>query len=438
MSGSIETAIGRKVLQRLVAPAALFILMGSIDRSNIGVGAIQMNPALGLKEGAYGFGAGVLFIGYLLAKYPSVLLYERVGMRVWLAVISIAWGLLASSVSQVQDGNQLYALRILIGFAEGGLSSGLMIYLSHWASERYRASVLAIPIMAVPIAQVLGSPISGWLMQADNPLGWPGWRWMFFIEGLPAIALGIFAFFWFPNAPSEAGWLTEEEKRWMAENIHGASARKGKQGGSLQARWSALANPTFWVCSLIWFCLLSGSYGVMFWLPTIVKGLAGLTPMETGVVVALPWLGNALGLFLNARHSDATQERYLHVAIPLGIAAAGLLSAYLIGPGVIGLLVLIVAHMCLGSTMSPFWAIPTKLLPPAAVAMGIVSINIVGSFAGLLVPTWMGQLKESTGSFLPPTIMLAGILLAGAALCLLAKGLERRRSPAMAPPVSAP
>lgn len=428
MQGSLEPVIGRKVLLHLVLPCAFYILMGSIDRSNVGFAGLQMNRALGLSGGEYGFGAGVLFVGYALAKYPSVLLYEKLGMRGWLAIITLAWGAAASSMSQVQDANQLYALRIFIGFAEGGLSSGLMIYLSWWASERYRASVLAIPIMAVPIAQVIGAPISGWLMQSANPLGWEGWRWMFFIEGLPALALAVFAFFWFPNSPAEAKWLTADEKRWMAENVFGASKRKAGEKGGVRARWSALANPTTWLCALIWFCLLAGSYGVMFWLPTIVKGLAGLTPVETGLVVALPWLGNAIGLFLNARHSDATQERYLHIAIPLAIAATGLISAFLIGPGVLGLVVLVVAHMCLGSTMSPFWAIPTKLLSPASLAMGIVSINIVGSFAGLMVPTWMGQLKDETGTYLAPTLLVVFILAVGAALCLLARLVERRKA----------
>jgi MFS family permease len=431
MQGSIEIDIGRKVLWRLVLPSALFILMGSIDRANVGFAALTMNKSLGLTGAEYGFGAGVLFVGYLAAKYPSMLLYEWLGMRGWLALITLAWGIAASSMSQVQNGNQLYALRIFIGFAEGGLSTGLMIYLSHWASERYRASVLAIPIMAISIAQVIGAPVSGWLIDAPNPFGWEGWRWMFFVEGLPAIALAVFAFFHFPNQPADAKWLTDDQKRWMVENVHGAQKKiKGQPG-----RWGALASPVTWLCALIWFCLLAGNYGVMFWLPTIVKGLSGLTSTEVGLVVALPWLGSAIGLFINARHSDATQERFFHIAVPLLVAGTGLLSALLIGPGIVGLLVLIVGHACLGSTVAPFWAIPTKLLPPQSLSIGIVIINMVGSFAGFLVPTWMGQLRDQTGSFLAPTILIVSILAVGAALCLIARYIDnrsRRPAPAMA------
>ena len=422
MSAATEIGIGRKVMWRLVLPCAFFILMGSIDRTNVGFAALTMNTSLGLSGAEYGFGAGVLFIGYIAAKYPALLLYERLGMRGWLALITFSWGAAASSLAFVQNGEQLYAIRVFIGFAEGGLSTGLMIYLSHWASERYRASVLAIPIMAISIAQVIGAPVSGWLIDAPNPFGWEGWRWMFFIEGLPAVALSIFAFAYFPNKPSEAKWLSEDEKLWIAENVRGASTRKD----GLKGRWSAITNPVTWLCALIWFCLLAGNYGVMFWLPTIVKGLSGLTSTEVGFVVALPWMGSAIGLFLNARHSDYTQERFFHIAIPLLVAGAGILSAYFIGPGVVGLIALVIGHACLGSTVAPFWAIPTKLLPPQSLAIGIVVINMVGSFAGLLIPTWMGQLRDQTGSFLPPTVLLVSVLAVGATLCFIARSVDAR------------
>lgn len=422
MQNSIEIDIGRKVMWRLVLPCAFFILMGSIDRTNVGFAALTMNESLSLSGAEYGFGAGVLFIGYIAAKYPALLLYERLGMRGWLSLITFCWGAAATALAFVQNGQQLYALRVLIGFAEGGLSTGLMIYLSWWASERYRASVLAIPIMAISIAQTIGAPVSGWLIDAPNPLGWEGWRWMFFTEGLPAIALAVFALLYFPDKPEEAKWLSGDEKRWMAENVRGASTRKEGHAG----RWAAAANPVTWLCALIWFCLLAGNYGVMFWLPTIVKGLSGLSSAQTGLVVALPWMASAIGLFLNARHSDKTQERFFHIAVPLLIAGAGIMSAYFIGPGVVGLAALIIGHACLGSTVAPFWAIPTKLLQPQSLAIGIVAINIVGSFAGLLVPTWMGQLRDDTGSFLPPTMLLVSILILGAALCFLARAIDAR------------
>lgn len=424
MDDRMETEIGRRILWRLVLPSVLFILMGSIDRANVGFAALQMNAALGLSGAQYGFGAGILFVGYLAAKYPSVLLFEAIGMRRWLAIITCSWGISASAMAFIQDEHQLYALRVVIGFTEGGLSSGLMIYLSHWASERYRASVLAIPIMAISIAQVIGAPVSGWLLEIRNPLGWEGWRWMFFVEGLPAVLLGVFAWFYYPDSPRDAKWLSPEQREWMAANVKGAV--KPAKGARATGRWGAIRSPVGWVCALIWFAILSGNYGVMFWLPQIVRGVAGLTPSEVGLVVALPWAGSAIGLYLNARHSDRTQERFLHVAVPALIGGTGLISAWLLGPGIPGLAALVIGGACVGCTVAAFWAIPTRLLPPESLAMGIVMINIVGSLAGATVPPLMGVLRDRTGSFLPPTLLLLGIQIALALLCLLARHLEAR------------
>jgi MFS family permease len=415
----MEAAIGRKVLWRLVFPSALFILMGSIDRANLGFAALQMNQSLGLDGSTFGFAAGVLFIGYMLAKYPSVLLYEAIGMRRWLAIITIAWGVSATAMSLVQNEYQLYGLRVIIGFAEGGLSSGLMIYLSNWASERNRASVLALPIMAISVAQIIGAPLSGWLLEGGNPTAYEGWRWMFFVEGIPALVLGVFAWFYYPDTPREARWLSDEERAWMAQNIRGAV--KPTDQASRAGRWDALRSLVGWLSALIWFCILAGNYGVMFWLPQIVQNLSGLSAFETGLIVALPWVASAVGLYANARHSDRTKERYLHVALPALVGAAGLVAAILIGPNLLGLLCLIIGGGCVGCTVAAFWAIPTKLLPPAALAMGIVMINIVGSFAGMLVPPAMGYLRDATDSYLPPILLIASLQVLLAVLAMVAR-----------------
>jgi MFS family permease len=418
----METAIGRKVMWRLVLPSALFILMGSIDRANLGFAALQMNQSLGLDGSTFGFAAGVLFVGYMLAKYPSVLLYEAIGMRRWLAIITLAWGCAATSMSLIQNEYQLFGLRVVIGFAEGGLSSGLMIYLSNWASERNRASVLALPIMAISVAQIIGAPLSGWLLEGGNPTAFEGWRWMFFIEGIPALLLGVFAWFYYPDTPKHARWLTDEEREWMAQNIRGAT--RPTDAASRAGRWDALRTSAGWLGALIWFCILAGNYGVMFWLPQIVQNLSGFSALETGVIVAMPWMASAIGLYFNARHSDRTRERYLHVALPAIVGAAGLVAAILSGPNLLGLVCLIIGGGCVGCTVAAFWAIPTKLLPPAALAMGIVMINIVGSFAGMLVPPAMGYLRDVTGSFLPPILLIAGLQLALAGLALIARSYD--------------
>ena len=415
----IEQAVGIKVLWRLVLPCALFILVGAIDRTNVGFAALQMNADLGLSSTQYGFAAGVLFIGYVLAKYPSVLAYEALGLRRWLALITFAWGLGASAMAAVTSEWQIYALRLFIGFMEGGLSSGLMIFLSQWAPERWRATILAVPIMSINVSQVIGAPLSGWLLDLDNPLGIAGWRFMFLMEGLPALVLAGFALAYFPDVPREARWLTTDERGWLTANVKGAE--KPPADGDRSGRWDALRSPVGWTCAAIWFCILASNYGVMFWLPTIVKGLSGLSATQTGLIVALPNAAAAIALVLNARHSDKTGERVLHVAIPALIGGAGLLAAFLLGPGLPGLAMLVLGGACTGCTVAAFWAIPTRLLPPRALAMGIVMINMLGSFAGATIPAAMGALREASGSYLPPTLLLFGIAVTCAALCLVAR-----------------
>lgn len=423
MSDNLEQRIGRKVVQRLVLPGALFTLIGAIDRTNVGFAALQMNADLGLTGTQYGFGAGVLFVGYVLAKYPSVLLYEKIGFRRWLAIITFAWGIAACSLAAIDNHFELYLLRVLIGFAEGGLSSGMMLYLGHWAPERYRATILALPIMSINVAQVIGAPVSGWLLDVENPLGMAGWRFMFLVEALPAVALAVFAWFYYPDRPAQARWLNDEERGWLAANVHAES--RTAPGASREGRWDALKSADGWLCSLIWFCILASNYGVMFWLPTIVKGMSGLTATQTGFIVALPNLASAIGLLLNARHSDKTGERFLHIAIPAMVGGLGLLAAYLLGVGLPGLAMLVLGGACTGCTVAAFWAIPTKMLSPQSMAMGVVMINMLGSFAGATVPPLMGFLRESTGSFLPPTLLLTGIAVVNVILCLVTRARMR-------------
>ncbi|MCX7283043.1 MAG: MFS transporter, partial [Novosphingobium sp.] len=319
---------------------------------------------------------------------------------------------------------QLYALRIAIGFSEGGLSSGLMLYLSQWAPERYRASILAIPIVSISVAQVIGAPISGLLIDLDQPFGMASWRFMFLVEALPALALAVFAWAWFPDRPADARWLSAAERDWIGRNVRGAS--KAEEGGAPQERWAVLRSPVGWLCAAIWFCILASNYGIMFWLPQVVKSLSGLTSAQTGLIVALPWAASGIGLILNARHSDKTGERYLHVAIPALLGGAGLFAANLFGAGLPGLVALVIGGACTGCTVAAFWAIPTRLLTPGAMAMGIVVINMTGSLAGATVPPLMGWLRQTTGSFTPPTLLLVGIAAVCAVLTLTARHVAAR------------
>jgi ACS family tartrate transporter-like MFS transporter len=343
-----------------------------------------------------------------LGQYPSVLLLQRIGMSRWISVCAITWGLCAAGIAFVQTPMQFYVLRVVLGFAEGGLAPGIVLYLSQFATERERATTFALPMLAIPLSIVFGGPVSGWLMGLDWSGNMAGWRWMLVAEALPTIALGMAAWFYFPDRPADARWLSADEKQWLERNAAN-QVRRGQTND-----WSVLAHPMVWMSALLWFCLLSGAYGIMFWLPQMIKQLTGLTPLQVGVVNALPWVGLAIGIYFNSAHSDKTGERFWHIGLPAAVAAAAIVATYAIGGAALGLLTLFIAGLGLGSAQGAFWALPTTLLTPTTLAVGAVAINIAGSSGGLVMPHLVGYVLERTGSFAGPTLLVAGILLLAA------------------------
>ena len=241
-----------KIRWRLAAPAILFMLLSSIDRVNISFASLRMNEDLGFSPSQYGFGAGVVFIGFLAGQYPSVLLLQRIGMRRWMAICALVWGICAGGLAFINGHTEFYVLRIILGFAEGGLAPGIVLYLSQFATDRERATTFALPMIAIPLSIVIGGPISGWLMEHPM-LGLSGWRWMFLGEALPTILAGIAAFFYFPDRPGDAAWLSGEEKTWLSRNAANRSETARRND------WSVLKQPLVWASAALWFCLLAGS-----------------------------------------------------------------------------------------------------------------------------------------------------------------------------------
>ena len=417
------SGMARKIRWRLAAPAILFMLLSAVDRVNISFASLKMNEDLGFSPTQYGFGAGIVFVGFLAGQYPSVLLLQRIGMRRWMAVCALVWGLCAGGMAFITDHTQFYVLRILLGFAEGGLAPGIVLYLSQFATERERAHTFALPMIAIPLSIVIGGPISGWLMQ--NPtLGLSGWRWMFLGEALPTVAFGLAALLYFPDRPGDARWLSAGEKAWLAGNA--ANRAETAQRND----WSVLKRPLVWLSALLWFCLLSGSYGIIFWLPQVVKTMTTLSPVEIGLVNALPWLGNVVGIWVNSRHSDRTGERFLHIAIPAAIAALSILAASWAGPTIAGLAALFVAGTALGAAQGAFWALPTRMFTPATFAVGAVAINIAGSSGGLVIPPLVGKVREASAGFAGPTWLIAGILLLATLLVMALRSADSERKAA--------
>ena len=433
----LQRGIAGSVRARLVLPCIFFMLMSSLDRANLSFAAARMNADLGFTPSQYGFGAGVLFVGFLAGQYPSVWLFQRFGMRRWLAGCALLWGSCAAAMAWIDSPQQFYVLRVLLGFAEGGLAPGIVLYLSQFATERERATTFALPMLAIPLSIVIGGPLSGWLLGMDPAPALSGWRWMFLAEALPTIALGLAALAYFPDGPADARWLNAAQRDWLVAH----AARRGRPGGRDTANdWSALREPLVWLSGLLWFCLLSGAYGLIFWLPQVVGSLTALNPLQIGFVGALPWVGVALGMALNSAHSDRTGERYWHVALPALIAALALLAAWLQGPGFIALAALLLVGLGLGSAQGAFWALPTALLQPAALTVSVVTINIAGSAGGLVMPHLMGYARERSGGYTVPTLLVVAVLLLAAILVAVISRIPAapavRRSPesASAPP----
>jgi MFS transporter, ACS family, tartrate transporter len=406
----------RKIRWRLVAPITLFLLLSSLDRVNISFAALGgMNAALGLSPAAYGFGAGILFVGFLAGQYPSVLALQRVGMRRWIGSCAILWALASGGISLSHSAESFYLLRIVVGFAEAGLAPGVVIYLSQFTTEAERARTFGVPMIAIPLSVAIGSPLSGWLMSTALAADIAPWRWLLITESLPCLVLGIAAYFYFPDHPQDAAWLTSAE----------IDSLRTRATADLRARlpndWRVLRQPLVWIAALLWFCLLSGSYGIIFWLPQMVKSLTGLGPQAIGWINALPWLGAAGGMYLNAVHSDRTHERFWHVALPAVVAAAATFAAWQFGPGGAGLCALLVMGIGLGAAQGAFWSVPTMLLTRSTLAVAAVMINLLGSAGGLVMPHLIGYTVGRGAGTAGASLLIAATLAIAGALTLVVR-----------------
>lgn len=419
-SDQAVATLAAKVRLRLVLPCALLLLLSTIDRTNVSFAAAMMNHSLGMNDAQYGVGAGIFFIGYILGQIPSILILQRIGFRRWVAGIGILWGVCAAGMAFLHSIPSFYTLRILLGFAEAGLAPGIMLYLSRWSDDRGRAFLIAIPLAAVPVSVAIAGPLSGLLLQMVNPLAIEGWRWMFLVEGLPTIVLALVALVYFPDKSGQAAWLSDGERAF----VDAIDTEQGRSKPGSGARRGIFTNPRVWLCAALWFCLMAGNYGVIFWLPQMVRALVDLTPLEIGAVVALPWIANVLGILTVSRRSDRTGERFLHIALPSFVSALALLGAFACGATMLGFILLVVLGASLGCALGPYWAIPFRLLPLASRPLGTAVINVVGGLAGLAIPALFGIMRQATGSFLAPTILLVTIVALGGVVALLARRVD--------------
>ena len=410
----VPTVIGR-VTWRLAGFAFLCYVVAYIDRVNVGFAASALRHDLRLSESAYGLGGGLFFIGYCLFEIPSNLVLERVGARLWIARIMIAWGVVSVATIFVTGEATFYAARVLLGIAEAGFFPGMVLYLTYWIPASDRARVGALFMTAAPVSFIVGAPISDTLLRLDGVMGLRGWQWLFIAEGLPAVALGIAALFVLTDRPEEATWLAADERAWLARRME--EDRASRPPESHRSILPALTSPKVWRLSLIYFLNTLVTYGVFLWFPTILRDAAGGSSIGLTLVSAIPFAAALVAMVLIGRHSDRTGERKGHVAACALTGAAGLVVAILF-PRSVPLLVAGFTLSQIGqrSVMSVFWAIPPMLLAGTAAAAGIAFINAVGNLGGFVGPAAMGALRQSTGAYRVGLAVLACALVVEAVL----------------------
>jgi ACS family tartrate transporter-like MFS transporter len=398
-----------RVSRRLIPFVFLSYVVAYIDRVNIGFAASALQRDLGLSNTQYGIGAGLFFLGYCLFEVPSNLILDRVGARLWIARIMVVWGLVSMATMFVHDVTTFYVARIALGIAEAGFFPGVVLYLTYWIPAAERARTGALFMMAAPVAIIVGAPVSEAILKLDGVRGLHGWQWLFILEGLPAVALGVFALKVLTDRPEQADWLPDDDREWLTKTM--AAEREERMQTGHASLWRGLRSGRVWLLCLAYFLNTTVTYGVFLWLPKILDEATNASGFGLSALTAIPFVAALVAMVVIGRHSDRTGERKLHVAGCAGLAAVGLLLAVTFQENV-PLLVLsfTLSQMGQRSVMSVFWAIPPMLLGGTAAAAGIGLINAIGNLGGFFGPSIMGTLRESTGGYTGGLLVLAGAL----------------------------
>jgi MFS transporter, ACS family, tartrate transporter len=424
-SAAIEARTVRKVRARIIPFVLILFVVNALDRNNIGFAALTMNKELGITTQQYGFIAGIFFFGYFIFEIPSNLLLHRIGPRVWIARILITWGIVTVLSGFAQTAHHLYAARFLLGFAEAGYFPGIVLYLTYWFRQRQLAQMVALFLTANPVANIIGAPFSGLILDHAHWLGLSSWRWLLILDGVPAVVGGVVTYFLLPNRPSEASFLTPEERDWITSEL----AREGQQkmaSGRLTVT-QAVVNRRVWHLTAIYFTECIAFYSMIFWMPQLVKALASqYSNTEIGLLVMIPYLVGLPVMVLIGRSSDLRLERRYHAAVPLASAATALVLLGAIAPSSVLLAVALWCVVASGifSFWGPFWALPNEFLTGYSAAAGIALINCFGNLGGFVGPYAIGAIGDRTGSF-KTGLVFVGISLLTSAMLILAL---RRRS----------
>lgn len=413
---TFEARTYAKVSRRLIPFLMLCYLGAYLDRVNVGFAKLQMLNELRFSETIYGLGAGIFFLGYFLFEVPSNLVLHRVGARKWLARIMLTWAAISASFVFVKTPTAFYALRFLLGMAEAGFAPGVILYMTYWFPAARRAKALSLFFMAIPLAGIVGGPLSGWIMHSlQGAWAMSGWKWLFLLEAVPSLVLGVAILLYLDDGIAKAKWLSDTEKALLARNIAADNQQKATHG-SVKA---FLRDRRLWLMATIYFCVVLGQYGLTFWLPTIVRKAGVADPLWVGLFTAIPYVCAIVALPLIGASADRRRERRFHLAVPMLVSAAGFAALPALGSVGAAIVCLCVASMGILSSSSQFWSLPTAMLSGMSAAAGIAAINCVANLAGFFSPAVVGWLNDLTGHSTAGLIFISVAVAFGALLTFL-------------------
>ena len=411
---STDDTLYKKNAWRLLPLLFICYLFAHLDRINIGFAKAQISSALEFNNTVYGFGAGLFFISYMLCGVPSNIALNKVGPRRWIAVIMVTWGLISAGMLFVRTPLEFYALRFLLGMAEAGFFPGILLFINQWFAGNRRGQATALFAIAIPMAGIFGGPVSGWILETfkDSPV-LQGWQWMFLLEGLPVVALGVIVWRYLPDSFAAASWLTPAERDRMHQQTRKTQDER-EQGGAFAA---LITSSRFWVLVLIYSAVMLGAGVIAFWMPTLIANAGVAHSDQVGLLSAIPYVFGCVCMIVTGRSSDKRAERRWHVALPLFATAGGIAIAATV-PESLAIVMFGMILACAGSTTSlpMFWQLPPAIVPTRYLYIGIAFVSSCGSVASFLSPSLVGWMRDTTGSTSTALFILAGLIVLGGAL----------------------
>ncbi len=416
----IEERTYRKVTMRIVPFLFICYLAAYLDRVNVGFAKLQMLHELDLSETVFGFGSGIFFLGYVLFEVPSNVIMLRVGARAWIARIMITWGLISAATAFVHTPLSFYVLRFLLGVAEAGFIPAILLYLTQWFPAERRGRITAIFLAAIPTSSIIGGPLSGWILNAASGAhGLSGWQWLFLIETIPSLVLGVLTLLLLTDRVADVTWLDAEEKRCVATNIARENATKAAHSNLLQA----FSDKRVWLLGLIYFAIVCGIYIISFWLPSLIKRTGVVDPLAIGLLTAIPYIAAIVAMVGVNTSADRMRERRWHTLVPTIATGLGLaLTAFASGSTILAMVGLTIAAAGASTAQASFWALPSAFLGGAAAAAGIALVNSLGNIAGFMATYLVGWMTDLTHSSTAALYLFGGIVVAGGTLILAIPG----------------